>query len=527
MKKTKNQDMLRVEQSTPSTMKKTLRKAVPIVMCGMMGTMFLGENSAFAHGYIENSRSYLGKTLEMNQISWQDASGKYGSAVNEPQSIEASKGFPAGGPADGKIASGGISGFSPLDIQNATHWKKIDIKNGKNMFVWKYTAEHKTAKWSYYITKKEWDPNKPITRSVLEPIGTIDGEGKLPKDHPNGYAHEIQVPADREGYHVILGVWDIADTANAFYQVMDVNIQKGEKVEEKTSSLTAPNNIKVTTEATKVHLKWEASKDVSQISHYNIYRNGKKLAPVTKTELIDVNLQPNTEYTYEVTTVDRQGNESVKSMPLKVKTKELPKIDKEPPSTPQSLHSMGETETTVDLMWQASTDNVRVDYYQIYRNGQLIHTKVSETRMIDTGLQPDTLYTYEVRAVDTSGKVSEASNTLKIRTKGQVKEEKKENVSFTSWDKQKEYQEGDRVMFNGHEYEAQWWTKGEQPDRSDAWKLTNKDIVLPWNEEKPYQSGDQVRYNGIMYKAKWWTKGDIPGQSPVWEKVSSDETKDK
>ncbi|MDH2888530.1 MULTISPECIES: lytic polysaccharide monooxygenase [Bacillus cereus group] len=495
--------------------RKRWRKVAPLAICGMMGALFLGESSASAHGYIENSRAHLGRTLEMNQISWQDAFTKYGSAVNEPQSIEAPKGFPLAGPADGKIASGGIPAFAPLDVQNPLHWKKIDIQSGKNAFVWKYTAEHKTEKWTYYMTKNGWDPSKPLTREVLEPIGAIDGEGKLPKDHPAGYVHEIQVPADREGYHLILGVWDVADTANAFYQVMDVNVQNDEKMGEKLVAPSAPSNVTIKTEAKKAHLKWDAPKDATTISHYNIYRNGEKLAPVTTTELVDENLLPNAEYTYEVTAVDRRGNESVKSMPLTVKTKELSSVDTEAPSAPKGLHSMGETETTVDLMWTASVGNTEIDHYQVYRNGQLLPGKVSGTRIMDKNLQPGTLYTYEVRAVDVAGNISEASNTLQVRTKGN--EQKKEVTGLTTWEQQKVYQAGNRVLFNGYEYEAKWWTQGNQPDISDAWKLIS-DIVLSWNAEKAYQGGDKVKHDGVTYKAKWWTKGDVPGKSIVWEK---------
>lgn len=37
-------------------------------------------------------------------------------------------------------------------------------------------------------------------------------------------AHVANVPTDRNGYHLILAVWEIADTGNAFYQVIDVNL---------------------------------------------------------------------------------------------------------------------------------------------------------------------------------------------------------------------------------------------------------------------------------------------------------------
>ncbi len=36
--------------------------------------------------------------------------------------------------------------------------------------------------------------------------------------------HEANVPTDRSGYHLIVAVWEIADTGNAFYQIIDVNL---------------------------------------------------------------------------------------------------------------------------------------------------------------------------------------------------------------------------------------------------------------------------------------------------------------
>lgn len=34
--------------------------------------------------------------------------------------------------------------------------------------------------------------------------------------------HRLRLP-ERRGYHVILAVWEIADTGNAFYQVVDTD----------------------------------------------------------------------------------------------------------------------------------------------------------------------------------------------------------------------------------------------------------------------------------------------------------------
>ncbi len=38
---------------------------------------------------------------------------------------------------------------------------------------------------------------------------------------PRNMLHTCDVPA-REGYHVILAVWDVGDTAAAFYNAIDV-----------------------------------------------------------------------------------------------------------------------------------------------------------------------------------------------------------------------------------------------------------------------------------------------------------------
>ncbi|PED40603.1 lytic polysaccharide monooxygenase [Bacillus cereus] len=515
MKKRRLQDSIKPAEKNSNKTKKKWLKLAPLVMCGMVGTMAIGETSASAHGYIYGSRAHIGHTKENNSLNWQQAENKYGEAVSTPQGVEGPKGFPLNGPVDGQLASGGNSGYSLLNIQTPLHWVKKDMKTGKNTLVWEYTAAHKTTKWHYYITKQGWDPSQPLNRDSLELIQTIDWDGTtaIPgKQSGTGLPHTINIPNDRSGYHVIYAVWDVDDTVNAFYQVLDVNIINDG--EEDTEAPTIPTNLKATAGITKVNLKWTASTDNVGVSHYNIYRNGEKL-PETTSELNfeDVNLQANTEYTYQVTAVDMAGNESEKSAPIKVKTKELPEIDTEAPTAPSGLHSMGETATTVDLMWTASTDNVGVDHYEVYRDGKRVHDNVSETRFTDSDLQPNTEYTYTVKAVDAAGNVSEASNVLNVKTKNGSIEE-----GTTTWVSEKVYNTGDRVLVDGIEYEAKWWTQGDIPEKSDAWKLIS-DVVVEWSMGKAYNGGDKVNYQGLIYEAKWWTQGDVPGKSDVWKPI--------
>ena len=168
------------------------------------------SSTASAHGYVNKpeSRGLLCKT---------GANKNCGGVQYEPQSLEALGNFPIGGPADGKIA--GANTFPKLDEQSKNRWTKVTMKSGANTFSWTLTAPHATAKWDYYITKQNWNPNKPLKRADLERFCTINYGGKKPSKNVK---HECNVPK-RSGYQVILAVWSIADTPNAFYNVIDAN----------------------------------------------------------------------------------------------------------------------------------------------------------------------------------------------------------------------------------------------------------------------------------------------------------------
>ncbi|MEY0950152.1 lytic polysaccharide monooxygenase [Providencia manganoxydans] len=202
------------------------------IYTSVLGVLFaVSSFQVNAHGYVRvpQSRSY--------QCSYNDDFNKGQKtptnfncglgAEYEPQSIEVHNGFPEFGPPDGKIASGGIERFLPLDEQSPTRWNKIDMKTGNNTFTWFLTMQHSTTNWRFFITKNGWDQSAPLTRATfdLTPFCQRNDYGAIPPlktDIP----FSCKIPEDHEGYHVILATWDIADTQNAFYQVIDVNLSK-------------------------------------------------------------------------------------------------------------------------------------------------------------------------------------------------------------------------------------------------------------------------------------------------------------
>ncbi|WP_043433567.1 fibronectin type III domain-containing protein, partial [Cystobacter fuscus] len=73
------------------------------------------------------------------------------------------------------------------------------------------------------------------------------------------------------------------------------------------------------------------------------------------------------------------------------------------------------TSTSVTLSWSASSDNVGVTGYDVYRNGSLAGSSTSTSYTVG-GLSASTAYSFSVKAKDAAGNVSAASSTLSVTT---------------------------------------------------------------------------------------------------------------
>jgi chitodextrinase len=91
--------------------------------------------------------------------------------------------------------------------------------------------------------------------------------------------------------------------------------------------------------------------------------------------------------------------------------------DTQTPSAPTNLNSPSKTETTVALTWTASTDNVGVTGYDMFKDGTKVNASdITGTSYTVTSLYPSTTYTFTVKAKDAAGNVSAASNALSVTT---------------------------------------------------------------------------------------------------------------
>jgi len=165
----------------------------------------------------------------------------------------------------------------------------------------------------------------------------------------------------------------------------------------------------------QVTLAWNTSTDNVGVAGYTVYRNGSVLATVAAPGYTDASVSASTTYNYAVDAVDLAGNHSARSSTVSVTT---PAPDTQPPSTPTGLTAPAVGASSVQLSWSASTDNVGVAGYTVYRNGTSAGTTTTTT-FTDTGLTPATQYSYSVDAYDGAANHSAKSNAVTATTTAQ------------------------------------------------------------------------------------------------------------
>ncbi|MFE0678129.1 glycoside hydrolase family 6 protein [Streptomyces sp. NPDC058867] len=91
--------------------------------------------------------------------------------------------------------------------------------------------------------------------------------------------------------------------------------------------------------------------------------------------------------------------------------------DNQAPEVPRHVRGTLARSTSVTLAWDAAEDDGVVAGYDVFRGGRKVNTALVEgTVFTDSGLRPDTGYTYTVRARDEAGNVSGPSDPFTVTT---------------------------------------------------------------------------------------------------------------
>jgi len=215
------------------------------------------------------------------------------------------------------------------------------------------------------------------------------------------------------GWHTVA---DIANHPGPFQLDVDnvqiYSLSTGGTTPPPTSDTTPPSvptGLKTTSvSGTEIALAWNASTDASSPITYDVYRDGTYLNFSTATSYKDSTVTAGKDYKYQVLAYDPARNLSALSTAITVTAGTgtvPPTSDTTAPSVPTNLAATLVAPVQVDLLWTASTDNIAVTGYNIFRTGIKIGT-TDKTAYVDATVVGSSNYSYVVQAFDAAGNVA-------------------------------------------------------------------------------------------------------------------------
>lgn len=167
--------------------------------------------------------------------------------------------------------------------------------------------------------------------------------------------------------------------------------------------------------------RWGAALDNVGVAGYTVFLDGNVMGHSRDREFVLTDLSPAQEYTVRVVAYDAAGNVSGGCGSQSFRTQRLP--DLLPPTIPADTTCTTVDETTIEVTWAESSDNVRVDHYTVFAGSEPVRDPATgdvvtyaNPPATVTALEPGTAYDFTVEAVDTSGNVSPASVTSSCTT---------------------------------------------------------------------------------------------------------------
>ncbi|GII85128.1 hypothetical protein Ssi03_31180 [Sphaerisporangium siamense] len=168
-----------------------MRRMITLSAAAVMaiGATVFVASPANAHGYISSPPSRQANCAR-------GAVSNCGDIVWEPQSVEGPKGL--------RNCHGNVGRFAQLSDESKA-WPAARV--GRTVtFTWTLTARHRTSTWDYYVGG---------TR-----VASINDAGRQPG---STVSHTVNL-GNVTGRTKVLAVWNVYDTANAFYNCVDLQV---------------------------------------------------------------------------------------------------------------------------------------------------------------------------------------------------------------------------------------------------------------------------------------------------------------
>ncbi len=327
-------------------------------------------------------------------------------AVRAP--AEAAVGSPVRGVASGRC----------LDVIGQSQTDKAGVNiydcNGQANQAWTFTA---AGEFRVYDSPKCLDVagNDTTAPAVVQIYTCNGGQNQKWRVNTDGTITGVQsglcldVTGAGTANSTLVGLWTCNGQSN----------QRWTTSAGDTQPPTVPGNPRVSNlVCDAVTFSWNASTDNVGVAFYDVYHDGQQMKSVPGTTLsTELTVVPGAPWGLYVNARDAAGNVSQASATVNITPPQC-QADTTPPTAPTGLTGSA-AGTTVTLRWTASTDNIAVRGYDVYRNnarvGAITGTNPTTT-FIDSGLSANTAYSYYVVARDAQGNVSARSNTITVTT---------------------------------------------------------------------------------------------------------------
>ncbi|QHC60376.1 PQQ-dependent sugar dehydrogenase [Rathayibacter sp. VKM Ac-2760] len=189
-----------------------------------------------------------------------------------------------------------------------------------------------------------------------------------------------------------------------------------------TTAPSAPTSPRVSALACRTAtFSWGASTDAVGVTGYDVYHDGQFMKSVAGTVTsTGIDVVPGAQWGLYVNARDAAGNVSQASATVAVTVPQC-SADTTAPSRPTGLTARA-SGTAVTLTWTASTDDVGVRSYTVFRGSAQVGTVAGTgttappTTFTESGLAANTAYSYTVAAVDAQGNTSSRSDAAAVTT---------------------------------------------------------------------------------------------------------------
>jgi glucose/arabinose dehydrogenase len=189
-----------------------------------------------------------------------------------------------------------------------------------------------------------------------------------------------------------------------------------------TTAPSAPTNPRVTDLTCRTAtFSWSASTDAVGVTGYDVYHDGQFMESVAgNVTSTSIDVVPGAQWGLYANARDAAGNLSQASGTVAVSVPQCT-VDTQAPTSPTGLTARA-AGTAVTLTWSASTDDVGVRSYAVFRGSARVGTVTGTgttappTTFTESGLTASTGYSYTVAAVDAQGNTSPRSAAAAVTT---------------------------------------------------------------------------------------------------------------